>query len=295
MGVTARIAHKVLLRKKNYFVHLLPTPVRKLFITLILITPLILDAQRTLPIGKGFQLSFGLNVNHQNERRAPPFILVTSRDTLPPTPESIFSRRRSASEIDIGQGPVTYYSDDGYGHSESLVEPLLEFGGSVHLHYRTPGNYELNAGLHYSQYNRNPRFVPDARLPENYALNLSEYVERRAGMRFGYGRNFFSQKRLQPYLGIGLNLDVLVSDYQRSIRHFPLLGIEQDLGAVIVEQFRRNVIFDFDLSLPAGLNYSLSTNWVIGLQANLWQGRRGRSAGIQLRYLFRPKTTDNQP
>lgn len=294
MGVTG-LLNQLVLPDVQYFAALIASPMRNTLLLLILLAASSLTAQTVLPIGEGWQVSVGLEINQRTRLASNPVIYVTAADTLPPDPADFLGFPRLTREIDLGNGPITFYQELNYDDTDRLAEALTQLIPSVRLHRRNAKGLEYSFGLFYSAYRRDQRLAGGSGLPDDYFIIQNETTEWRAGVRTSFVYNLLRDKRFQPYAGIMIDFGVNQSKYIRTYRQFPILGIEQDLGATVVERFRVNTLLDLDLSVTAGINYRLSERFALGLNMALWGGTGERSAGIQLRYLFRPKTTDNQP
>lgn len=259
---------------------------------LTLIFPLLylssfLSAQQLFPIGKGWQLSVGIEIDQQNRLRNAPAIYVRAADTLMRSPFESSLSRIITSEVDLGNGPVTYYRELGYEETDRLAETLTRFITSLQFHHRTAKSLEYGFGLFYTAYRRNQRLAGSPELPEDFFVFQNESDVLFAGVNTSIAYNFLRRKRLQPYVGLSVDFGVNHSKYIRTYRQFPLLNIEQDLGATVVEQFRINIIFDFDLRPFGGVNYRLSRHLTLGINVSLRQGPTTISPGVQLRYLFK--------
>ena len=247
-----------------------------------------LSAQQVQPLGKGWQLSFGLEGGPQRKSGTSRTAYVTAADTLPIAPgTSSFFSFRQTERVEAGNGDlITYYSEPGLDVSGRLVDAFTRLLGSVQLHRRTAINLEYSVGFGYEQYKVRHRLAPDPELPEDFLLLTNDRDVQRGGLRSSVVYNALPEKRLQPYAGLEIDLFISYSEYVRSLRQFPNQGVVEDLGVTVVERFRKNTLFDFDANFLVGANYRLSEKFALGVGIRLWRENLPSSGKLQLRYLF---------
>lgn len=250
----------------------------------ILLFSVTLFAQRTKPLGKGWQLSIELGIDPTTERVYTPY--VTAADTLP------FDRLfpRSTVETSLSGNTVTYYSEPALERVGNLEKALINFLPTIKLHYRMDNNVEFGAGLFYTTQKENQRVEFDGGLPGNYLVQTSDFTTWHAGFRTDAVYNFFPGKRVQPYAGLQLDLGIRQSNFITSYNILPGLGSEEEVDPLLNRRFQKNTLLDFDLDLLLGVNYRLSDRFAVGLVGHL--GRYllpERLAALQVRYLFTPR------
>jgi len=256
-----------------------------IFILLILL-PLSILAQTLKPLGKGWQVSFGVEteiLGKSPESRSP-FVKAADTLAIPPNTVFLFSLR-STREIDLGNGPVTYYEENGYDFEGELSKRLARFISSVQFHYRYNNNISVGIGLAYSSYKREYQYAYEEALPVDYIVVHSRSTNWLAGFRNNVTYNFLPNKRLQPYVGLRLDFFLDTQNYKSTTLSAPGLGIEQDMGVLVAERFRTNRIFDLDINLLIGLNYRLSERYALGLVSHLVTSRMPPTT-LQVRYIF---------
>lgn len=257
---------------------------RFLILCLLSFTCTTLYSQKPVPLGKGWQVSGGIEVEVVTKMRSSPMTRVRAQDTLPP---SGFPGFRFPAEIDLGNGPVTYYTESGYDEKGKFVSNSNRLYATLAVHHRNQSNIEYSAGIFFSKYKSNQRLVPEPNLPLDHYVTRFEKEDWHTGLRLQAVYNFFRSSRLQPYAGIQLILGVRRSRSYNTYLQFPNLGIEQSLGQTIVPRFAINTLLDFNLAIPFGINYRINNRWAIGIKSTFIQyALPGTPAAIQLRYLF---------
>lgn len=228
-------------------------------------------------------------MNSRSRLMKDPAIYVTATDTLPDDSFLSGPFPRITEEVDLGNGPVTYFEENNYEDTGLLAEASTYLITGIQAHYRGRSGLETTVGLFYSTYRKDQRLAGRPGLPEDYFLTRNESDVTLAGINTGLTYNFLRSKRFQPYAGIfltfAINRDQIVGTY----RQFPLLGSEQEIDIQVVERFRTNTILNFDSSVRVGANYRLTEKLAVGFTVGLWKERYLKAAGVQLRYLFSPK------
>lgn len=158
------------------------------------------------------------------------------------------------------------------------------FGVGMAYHLRSTNGQDLSAGIYFSQ-GKQGVLIEDFSGGQPDDFHYINYEERstKGGLTLRFNRHIWRTKRLHPYLGA--NLFLLVSHSITDGNTFHVLP-RHDLvipAGSIVERFRRGTIFDFDLSLNAGLLYQLSNTWAIGVEVDSHGDRFAGPFRLQLR------------
>lgn len=163
------------------------------------------------------------------------------------------------------------------------------FGVGVAYHRRNKKGQDLAAGIYFSQGKRGALiedFSGDQ--PDDFLYNSFEQKTTRGGFTVRLNQHIWRTKRLHPYLGANLFLlvDHAVTD-GNTFHVLPFHGLVIPSGS-IVERFRSNTVFDFDLSLNLGLLYQLSKTWAIGVEVDTHGDQFAGPFRLQLRRRIMP-------
>jgi hypothetical protein len=143
------------------------------------------------------------------------------------------------------------------------------FGVGVAYHLRAKKGQDLAAGVYFSQGKRGV-LVEDfsGNQPDDFHYRSFEQRNIKGGFTVRLNQHIWRAKRLHPYLGANLFLliDRSITD-GNTFDVLPLHDLVIPSGS-IVERFRSNTIFDFDLSLNLGLLYQLSKTWAVGVEVD---------------------------
>lgn len=158
------------------------------------------------------------------------------------------------------------------------------FGLNLAYHRRTLKGRDISAGLYYSQ-GASGVLISDfeERLPQDFLYRNNEERTFSGGFNLRLNQHVWRNKKVHPYLGIAVYL--LVDHIITNGEIFSVLP-QHDLvilSNTIPDNFRRNTIFNFDLSFSMGLLYQLSSSWAIGLEANLRSEGFAGLLGLQVR------------
>jgi hypothetical protein len=158
------------------------------------------------------------------------------------------------------------------------------FGVGLAYHLRSKKGKDLAAGIYFSQGKRDvliEDFSGDR--PDDFLYKSFEQRNTKGGFTLRLNQHFWRTKRLHPYLGVNLFLLLNHSVTDGNTFHvLPLHDLVIPSGS-IVERFRSNTIFDFDLSLNLGLLYQLSNTWALGVEVDSHPDQLAGPFRLQLR------------
>ena len=253
-------------------------------VVLLLLLPVCLSAQKKDVdiFGKGWYLSLTVQAEIKSEFTLTPF--VTANDTLPRT-GVITTFRRFPDTVRLNGNETVYFREPELQRDVRREQAVVNFLSSIRVHYRSNNRLEYTFGLFYQPtYEDLPRTNEFSGLPENFFYTSYGVKKISGGLVGDITYHLRKGKRLRPYLGLQSWFGATRSEALLVARVFPGLNEEINITENIVERFRINTIFDWDLDLLAGINYQLGDRLAIGIEAKLGQYLIPIPRAVQIRY-----------
>ncbi|TXF89944.1 hypothetical protein FUA23_08275 [Neolewinella aurantiaca] len=241
-------------------------------IILFLFLPVCLTAQQNdiSIFGKGWYLSLMLQPEVDSKFILTPY--VTANDTLPRSTGTVYNpypRFGVTSPLDGDE--TLYYEEPNLRRKAEREQIIYNLLASIRFHYRVDERLEISAGFFFLPTFNDEEITEDPfeDLPDDFYYSSWGTKETYGGLMADFNYHLRKGKRLRPYVGLQGRFGVRHTEGIRLSQIFP--GLNQEVGSIenVVERFRVNTIFDFDLDLLAGINYQLNDRFVVGLEAHL--------------------------
>ncbi len=165
------------------------------------------------------------------------------------------------------------------------------FGATLRAHRRFKRGFDISVGLYFSRAAYTNQ-LQDELFRKNDSPSRSAYIYstekaryQHTGISLAGTYHLFEQKRLHPYLGLGLN--ALLNTSERE-----LLG-RVYVGESDPEQFSvtstdpvENILLDIDFTAIAGVLYQLNDHWSVGIEYSTIDALGPGGFGAQVRRSF---------
>lgn len=184
-------------------------------------------------------------------------------------------------------GETRIYFTDIFAANDKRGAPRTSntwFGLNFTYHRRTLKGRDLSAGLYYSQ-GTSGVVISDFEegLPQDFLYRNNEEQTFSGGFNLRLNQHVWRNKKVHPYFGVAVYLlvDHIITNGE-IFSVFPQYDLVL-LTNTLPDNFRRNTIFNFDLSFSMGLLYQLSSSWAIGIEANSRTEGFAGLLGLQVR------------
>lgn len=165
------------------------------------------------------------------------------------------------------------------------------FGGNLRLHRRFNRGFDIALGLYYSTANYTSRAAVGGIVGANgsiqqnpvYLYPVDAQREQQGGLTIDGTYHLFAGNRLHPYFGMGISTLLERRKTTQIGRRYSRDGTELPPANIIDDRFLTQFIYEFDFYFTAGVLYSLSNRWSVGLDLTSRNGNGRGLVGFQLR------------